>query len=237
MVIHMVMSIITTIHTMSITEFLPLIQSLDALFPVGGFTLSNGLETYVQKNIVCDKETLIKFLKAYLYVASYNDIAFCVKAAMGADVSYLDRICTSCKTPREVRNGGMKMCSRFLKAHEAISGSEQLKQYAELIKKSECAGHHCIAVGLLIREKKLDINMAAGLYAYNILSTMTNHAVKLVPLRQLDGQKALAETAKGIEKAVQTAIKIDIDDLGASGAGFDIRAMQHEKLYSRLYIS
>lgn len=229
---------ITAIYIrMSITEFLPLIQSLDALFPVGGFTLSNGLETYVQKNIVRDKETLSKFLKAYLYIASYNDIAFCVKAAMGYDTACLDRICTACRTPQEVRNGGIKMCSRFLKAHEAIGGFELLRRYAKMIKNAECDGHHCIAVGLLIREKKLDINMAAGMYAYNILSTMTNHAVKLVPLRQLDGQEALAEVAKGIESAVETAINADIDDLGVSGFGFDVRAMQHEKLYSRLYIS
>lgn len=222
---------------MNITEFLPLLQSLDALFPVGGFTLSNGLETYVQKNIVNDKETLVKFLKAYLYIASYNDIAFCAKAAMGYDYVKLDRICTACKTPQEVRNGGMKMCSRFLKAHNAINDFKLLRDYADMIEKGECAGHHCIAVGLLICEKGLDINIAAGMYAYNILSTMTNHAVKLVPLRQLDGQKALAETAAGIEKAVETAVKIDVDDLGVSGFGFDVRAMQHEKLYSRLYIS
>lgn len=222
---------------MSITDFLPLIQSLDALFPIGGFTLSNGLETYVQKNIVYNKETLVKFLEGYLYIAKYNDIAFCAKAAMGEDVCELDMLCTAMKTPYEIRTGSIKMCSRFLKAQEAIANYVLLKNYMEKIKSGECRGHYCIAVGLLIFEKQLDLSMALGMYAYNILSTMTNHAVKLVPLRQLDGQSALAEIAEKIEDAVKTAVEIDADEIGVSGFGFDVRAMQHEKLYSRLYIS
>ena len=30
---------------------------------------------------------------------------------------------------------------------------------------------------------------------------------------------------------------VETEELGVSGCGFDIRSMQHEKLYSRLYIS
>jgi urease accessory protein UreF len=42
---------------------------------------------------------------------------------------------------------------------------------------------------------------------------------------------------KSIPKAVDRAIKTEIDELGMSGCGLDLRSMQHEKLYSRLYIS
>lgn len=75
------------------------------------------------------------------------------------------------------------------------------------------------------------------MYAYSILSSLVNHAVKLVPLRQLDGQICLADAMKKIPSAAQAAMHINEDELGISGCGFDLRSMQHERLYSRIYIS
>ena len=66
---------------------------------------------------------------------------------------------------------------------------------------------------------------------------MVNHAVKLVPLRQFDGQKALFAVAEKIPDAIRRAVSMKMEDIGASGCGFDIRSMQHEKLFSRLYIT
>ncbi len=222
---------------MSITELLPLMQSLDPLFPVGGFTLSNGLETYVQKELVYDKQTLKEFLDSYLYTARYNDLAFCAKAAQGIDPAELDQIYTASRTPYEIRTGSIKMCSRAVKAMSVIRDFPRLRGYMTSVESGECAGHHAIAVGLLIQDAGIDIPTAVGMYAYSILSAMTNHAAKLVPLRQLDAQAALAQAAALIEENADAAVKADIEDLGVSGFGFDLRAMQHERLYSRLYIS
>jgi len=44
--------------------FFYLLQISDPLFPIGGFTQSYGLETYVQKGIVHDAETSKNTLKA-----------------------------------------------------------------------------------------------------------------------------------------------------------------------------
>ena len=75
------------------------------------------------------------------------------------------------------------------------------------------------------------------MYAYSILSSLVNHAVKLVPLRQLDGQECLGMAMKKIPQSAEKAMNISKDELGISGCGFDLRSMQHEKLYSRIYIS
>ena len=42
---------------------------------------------------------------------------------------------------------------------------------------------------------------------------------------------------KKIPEAVKRTMTVSMDEIGASGCGFDIRSMQHEKLYSRIYIS
>ena len=57
-------SITTTTMNTDKMPFLRLMQALDPLFPIGAFTLSNGLETYVQRDIVRDKKSLSEYLRA-----------------------------------------------------------------------------------------------------------------------------------------------------------------------------
>lgn len=46
-----------------------MLQICDSLFPIGAFTLSNGLETYVQRGVVDSPETLAAYLADYLALA------------------------------------------------------------------------------------------------------------------------------------------------------------------------
>lgn len=218
-------------------KLLRLAQSLDQLFPIGSYTLSNGMETYVQKGIVKDFKSLEEHLSAYLYMLSFNDLAFTSRAAKGENIKRLDMLCSAVKSPYELRQGSLKQCSRFLKLHTELEDYKELKSYLESVKKGECDGHYCIAMGIFIREIGADITESLQLYCYNIMSSMTNHAVKLVPLRQLEGQKALYNILPQIPTAVERAENLPEENLGAGGCGFDLRQIQHETLYSRLYIS
>lgn len=218
-------------------DILRLMQSLDALFPIGSYTLSNGMETYVQKGIVRDRESLEKHLRAYLHMLAFNDLAFAAKAYGGFDVKELDALCGAMKAPEELRIGSTKQCIRFLKLHTALDNYTELSKYREYIENGDCDGHYCIAMGIFIKEINADIAEGLEMYCYSILSTMANHAVKLVPLGQLDGQKALFSVMGEIPEAVKRALAAETDEIGACGSGFDIRSMQHERLYSRLYIS
>lgn len=219
-------------------NLLTLIQSLDPLFPTGGYTLSNGMETYVRDGVVYDSDSLKRHLSAYLYALSYNDLAFAAKAYNGImSLEYLDFLFSAVRAPRELRDASIRQCARFLKLQTAIGSYPLLKKYASLIKTKECAGHYPIAMGLFIRETGVDLDEALSLYCYSILSSMANHAVKLVPMRQLDGQTALYKAVKEIPEAVKTAKECGTADLGISGAGQDLSSMRHEILDSRLYIS
>ena len=39
-----------------------LLQVNDSLFPIGGYSHSQGLETYIQKGIVCDEKTAEEYI-------------------------------------------------------------------------------------------------------------------------------------------------------------------------------
>ena len=218
-------------------KLIRLAQALDPLFPIGSFTLSNGMETYTAKNIVTDKATLEELLNAYVYTLPTGDLGFCAKAASGEDIMLLDALCAASKSPYELRDGSSKLCRRFLKAQMALCPTPRLTEYFQMIEKGECTGSHPIAIGLFIADIQADISEGLSLYAYSLLSAMANHAVKLVPLRQLDGQSSLYNAMERIPEAVEKALSVQTDDLGISGSGFELRSMQHEKLFTRIYIS
>lgn len=221
-----------------------LLQSFDSLFPIGAFTLSNGMETYVQKEIVCDRESLEKYLDSFLYVMPYNDLGFAAFVMRGGDVRLCDALCAGSKSPQELRDGSQKLCRRFIKAQKEILGSSStataLLEYEAGFSKGGLHGMYPVALGLYFRalcKTPAEQKSALTFYAYSQITNLVNHAVKLVPLGQLEGQKALYNALQKLDAVVEKALNVKEDELGFGGCGFDFRSMQHETLYSRLYIS
>ncbi|MDR0838427.1 MAG: hypothetical protein LBN99_02150 [Oscillospiraceae bacterium] len=219
------------------SELLPLLQVFDPLFPVGAYTLSNGLETYTQKGLVRDRASLADYLASLLAVLPYGDLGLAAHAALGGDVAGLDAICDAMKAPKELRDGSAHLGSRFIKAVAPLYSCPALAAYGELVRAGVCVGHYPVAAGLFIRDAGADTARGLEIYCYSLLAAAVNHAAKLVPLRQNDAQGALADAAARISDAVARALHTEIDELGVSGAGFELRAMQHESLYTRLYAS
>jgi urease accessory protein len=157
----------------------------------------------------------------------------------------MDSLCAAMKQPFEIRGGSEKLCARFLKAQEMMRSTAHdvrydypsLAAYRQAIRQEKCRGHYPVAVGLFMRDLNADMNEALELYCYSLLSQTVNHAVKLIPLGQSDGQSALFEALRLIPAAVQKAKAASVDELGVCGCGFDLRAMQHETLQGRLYIN
>jgi len=216
---------------------LPLYQVFDSLFPIGSYAFSGGMETYTQKGLVFDRESLTHYLNAQLYILPYGDLGLAAKAAQGEDFSLLDNLCAAMKQPFEVRLTSERLGSRLLKTLGNFADYPGLKALSDAVADGRCTGHYPVAVGLLIGDLAVEVDRALELYAYSLLSIMTNHAVKLVPLGQTYAQPALYDAMEGIPAAVHKAISAEIEELGVSGCGFDLRAMQHETLEGRLYSS
>lgn len=219
-------------------NMIALYQVFDSLFPLGAYVFSGGMETYTQMGFVHDKNSLTAFLKAQLYVMPYNDLGVAAKTALGEDFVLLDGLCAAMKQPFEIRRGSERLCRRFLKAMESLADYPSLGAYRKAISNEQCDGHYPVAVGLFVRDlNEVQVDKAMELYCYNMLSVIVNHAVKLIPLGQVDGQSALHEALADIPQTVQKALVTSLDELGVSGCGLDLRAMQHETLGGRLYSS
>lgn len=230
----------------TITEpgLLSLLQISDSFFPTGAFAQSYGLETYVQEGLVNSKETLVQFLTTYLLdsVATSDCLAMLLarRAAVKEDLSTileLDQILAAQKMARESREASAKTGSRMLQAALRLFPSAWLDEFNRILRQGKTYGHHALVFGLVTQVIGLEEKEAALSFVYTTVSAMVNNAVRLVPLGQNDGQWALAALRRVMQEAVETSLSLDLDELGAAAPALEIRSMQHERLYSRLFMS
>ena len=73
-----------------------LLQVNDALFPIGGYSHSYGLETYIQKGIVHDEDSAQEFIhKRLKYNFSYNEfmaVRLAFEYALREDLEAISRL-------------------------------------------------------------------------------------------------------------------------------------------------
>lgn len=233
-----------TIKSISLEPLLEILHITDPTLPIGGFSHSNGLETYVQQNLVKNASSTREFVASMLKNNyKYND-ALAVKLAFEhamqnnlEGVLALDNESHALKAPQEVREGSQKLGVRLIKIYAEHLDHPFLNQLYEHIINKKMHGHYSIIYGVISAILKIEIEKAVASFLYNAAVAMVTNAVKLVPLGQMDGQKILFAVQHLIENLTNEIMELDKEMLGVCNTALDIKCMQHEHLYSRLYMS
>ena len=112
-----------------------------------------------------------------------------------------------------------------------------VNSYKAHTRNQHASGHYSIAFGLLARAMQIDKQEALAGFYYNTATGLITNAVKLIPLGQQVGQEMLMSLFPLIDELAKQGVSPDREMIGLCCAGFDTRCMQHEQLYSRLYMS
>ncbi len=222
-----------------------LLQINDSMFPIGSFTHSYGLESYVNDDIVADNQSAAKYTKLMLtHNVCYNDAAFLNKAWHFAgekdawkQLKELDELVTALKTPSEISNASKKLGIRFLKLTLELDKKPLCQKYLKAIEKGVLFGHYSIAFGLYAKEAGISRPNTLTAFYYNTLNGIVTNCAKMVPISQTYAQKILHDLQDTVTDLVKKQNRMPEHKIGLCCIGQEIKCMQHEKQYSRIYIS
>ncbi|MDU8923329.1 urease accessory protein UreF [Pasteurellaceae bacterium LIM206] len=228
----------------SLSRLGSLLHLVDPTLPIGAFNHSNGLETFVQQGIVNSKDSLERYVQTQLLQNwIYNDGAYlslAFEAMHHQDLTRLialDQELAATKIARESREGSYKLGVRLLKIFTRYERHPLLSGFQQAITARQCKGFYPIVFAMVAQATDLSKADSLCAFYYNAVVGAITNGVKLIPLSQMDGQDILFELRRSIESAVLKSLDPDPDWLGAATLANDIRSMQHERLYTRLYMS
>ena len=239
---------------------LPLAQLCDSALPTGAFSHSFGLETYICEGVVDDEASFVSWLRALVSTQlTFSEglglrLAF---EAVAADdweaIAPLDALLVAQAVPIQVRRAGVTMGRRMLTiarlALEGTDGGRLLSRYAALIDtggsgnaggtkgSGGCRSHPAIVLAIAGYALEAPPAAVTAAYLQSSVISLTQNAVRAIPLGQDAGQRAIASVRGDVRAAVRRIGGLDEMDLGAAAPGIEISQMRHERQRARMFMS
>ena len=242
---------------------LPLAQLCDSALPTGAFSHSFGLETYICEGVVDGEASFVSWLRALVSTQlTFSEglglrLAF---EAVAADdweaIAHLDALLVAQAVPIQVRRAGVTMGRRMLTiarlALEGTDGGRLLSRYAALIDtgvtgnagdtggtkgSGGCRSHPAIVLAIAGYALEAPPAAVTAAYLQSSVISLTQNAVRAIPLGQDAGQRAIASVRGDVRAAVMRIGGLDEMDLGAAAPGIEISQMRHERQRARMFMS
>lgn len=236
---------------------LPLAQLCDSALPTGAFSHSFGLETYICEGVVDGEASFVSWLRALVSTQlTFSEglglrLAF---EAVAADdweaIARLDALLVAQAVPLQVRRAGVTMGRRMLTiarlALEGTDGGRLLSRYAALVDTGNtggtggsggCRSHPAIVLAIAGYALGAPPAAVTAAYLQSSVISLTQNAVRAIPLGQDAGQRAIASVRGDVRAAVRRIGGLDEMDLGAAAPGIEISQMRHERQRARMFMS
>ncbi|HEX9227818.1 MAG TPA: urease accessory protein UreF [Arthrobacter sp.] len=217
---------------------LPLQQLCDSALPTGAFAHSLGFESYIERGLVHDEASFGVWLSAFVgQQLTYSDALAVRFLYEDVSVAELDALLTAQLLPRQLREASIKMGTRLLEIGAEIFPSPDLTDYRELVASGRATGHQPLAFSVVARSLGVPQPEALAAYLFAAVTSLTQNAVRAIPLGQNAGQRLLRQAAGDVTAAVARAGSLDLSDFGAVSPGLEISQMRHERQRARMFMS
>ncbi|MGA7206608.1 MAG: urease accessory protein UreF [Specibacter sp.] len=220
---------------------LPLLQLSDSALPTGAFSHSLGLESYLHRGLVHDEATfadwLTQFIRIQLLHSDGLAIRFVLESESTAALFRVDRALHAAALPREIREAGVKMGARMLDIAGSVFPCPELAAYSDAVERGDCAGHPAIAFAIAGKSLGVPVPDLLATYMFSAVTSLTQNAIRGIPLGQSAGQRVLGAAHAEVLDAVGRIASLGWEDFGVSAPGLEIAQMQHERQRARMFMS
>ncbi|HEX9464609.1 MAG TPA: urease accessory UreF family protein [Alphaproteobacteria bacterium] len=218
-----------------------LMSWLSPAYPLGAFSYSHGLEYAVEAGRVTMVAALIDWVgtvieagagrvDAALFVAAFRAVEAGDDLAFDALVELAAAWRGSAETALESAAQGA--------AFVAVTAAAW--PHAEFARLAARHGGQLplpVAVGAASALHGISLSAAVSAYLQAFSANLISAGVRLVPLGQTDGQRAIAALEPVVARAAAAAADADLDALGTAAPLLDWCSMRHETQYTRLFRS
>jgi urease accessory protein len=229
---------------LSILGLLRLQNWLSPAFPIGSYSYSHGVEWAVEAGQIHDRDSLVSWLEADLcHGSGRNEAIFFMEAwrlAIDDDRAKLLGLAELAGAHRgtsELALESSQQASACLATMREVWPDGVLDWLSDNL--CERSVPPALAVVLAVRSARhgISANLALPAFLQSYVANLVTAGVRLIPLGQTDGQRALAALEGAVLAASARGSQCSIDDLGSAAFMVDLASMSHETQYTRLFRS
>ena len=216
-----------------------LLAWLSPSYPVGAFAYSHGLECAVEEGHIRDRATVTAWIDDVLrYGGGWSDAVLFTNTYEAADdidaLKELNDMALSLAPSEERFLETTAQGTAFLKTTCDAWACDLVRTVSAELQRDIA---YPIAVAVAAAGHNIDKTMALHAFLHGVAANLVSAGVRLIPLGQTDGQRALAALEGSINDVAQDAMDAPISDVGGIAMLSDIAAMKHETQYTRLFRS
>jgi urease accessory protein len=217
---------------------------LSPAFPTGSYSYSHGLEWAVEAGHVNDRESLIDWLEADLcYGSGRNEAIFFSEAwrrARDDDRAKLFEIAELAAAFRGTSEFALESSQQASACHSMLRRvwpDRLLYALSQWLSERHVPPALSVVLGVRSAREGIPVGLALPAYLQSYLANLVTAGVRLIPLGQTDGQRAIAALEAAVLAASAQARNATIDDLGSAAFMVDLTSAAHETQYTRLFRS
>jgi urease accessory protein len=214
---------------------------LSPAYPVGAFSYSSGIEWAVETGDIRDAETLRRWIAVVMGKGGgFCDAVFFAhahRAILSQDDAALRQVAelAAAFTPSKERHlETMAQGRAFLDTTRAAWPCPALDRLVAV-----WPGPYAYPMAVAVAASGHDIPLAPALHGYlhAVAANLISAGVRLIPLGQTEGQRALAALEPTVAATAERALTTALADVGSATFRADIASMRHETQYTRLFRS
>lgn len=220
---------------------LAVLQLCDSALPTGMFAHSLGLETYIDDGTVHDEPSFLAWIRHCLHHQVVPAEGWAVRAVATASddeaVWRADDLLAAQALPVQVRDAAAAMGRRMTEIGAENFPSPRLLIYAQRLREGTSRGNPAVAFALVGTELGVAWEQLAGAYLFSTVTSLTQNAVRGIPIGQNAGQRVLRALHDDVARGVERIGCMSADEFGATSTGLEIAQMRHAWQRARMFMS